>query len=363
MSETPAEKYDGFCSKINDKTVDAIGHMYFAFDFDHFKPIEKAFCLIVKETNIVFKFKLVVKSTEQKSIKFKLIYLSEERIECKFEASTIEIREQKLLNIGDTLVKFVCKPRQTMIAFIFSIGLSFDTSKQRKYNLVSRKFNDQSSSDFIIECQYKKFYVHEMILSDQSQYFEAVVRNDCKENSEKKLVINDFEPKYVEVLLRYIYNDAVHREDLKYTGDIISILKIADKYNFTSLHDAIDSELAQIVLFQFFRNKEYLKKVLPKFVPICEKTGAPKLSAAIFYWKNSMKDASGISDHQWSTLIRENPNFALVAANCAGREDYQSWLKQHRFWSLTEKRKERNDLALIAGPLGIVKGATECSQN
>jgi len=107
MSETPAEKYDGFCSKINDKTVDAIGHMYFAFDFDHFKPIEKAFCLIVKETNLVFKFKLVVKSTEQKSIKIKLVYLSEERIECKFEASTIEIREQKLLNI-------VCMMRLTL---------------------------------------------------------------------------------------------------------------------------------------------------------------------------------------------------------------------------------------------------------
>jgi len=76
-----------------------------------------------------------------------------------------------------------------------------------------------------------------------------------------------------------------------------------------------------------------------------------------------MKDASGISDCEWSTLIRRNPNFALVAANCAGREDYQSWLKQHSFWTLTEKRKDRNDLALIAGPLGIVKGATECSQN
>ena len=340
MSETSAVKYDGFCSKINDKPVDAIGHMFINFDFDHFKEplfhIEKVFGLMVKETNLVLKFKLIVaeKNAEQKSIKFKLIYLSEERIECKFEASNLNKREQKLLNIGDNLVKFVCDPNKTMVAFIFSIGLSFDMSKQRKSNLVSRKFNDQSSSDFIIECQYKKFYVHEMILSDQSQYFEAVLRNNCKENSEKKLVINDFEPKYVEVLLRYIYNDAVHREDLKYTGDVISVLKIADKYNFTSLHDAIDSELAQMVLFQFLfhRDKEILvKKGLPQFVPICEKTGAPKLSAAIFYWKSSMKDASGISDSQWSALIRRYPNFALVAANCAGREDYQSWLKATQF--------------------------------
>ena len=154
-------------------------------------------------------------------------------------------------------------------------------SKQRKSNLVSRKFNDQSSSDFIIECQNKKFYVHEMILSDQSQYFEAVLRNNCKENSEKKLVINDFEPKYVEILLRYIYNGAVLLADLKYLGDVKNILKIADKYNFTSLHDAIDSKLAQLALNC---DKElFVKKALPHNVPICEETGAPKLSAAIFY--------------------------------------------------------------------------------
>jgi hypothetical protein len=121
-----------------------------------------------------------------------------------------------------------------------------------------------------------------------------------------------------------------------------------------------------MVLFQFLfhRDKEILvKKGLPQFVPICEKTGAPKLSAAIFYWKSSMKDASGISDCQWTTMIRKNPNFALVAANCAGREDYQSWLKQHNFWELNQKCKERNDFGLIVGSLGRMKGATECSQN
>ena len=372
MSVTSAGKYDGFCSKINDKPVDGIGHMIFAFCFDHLKPpfhtIEKVFGLVVKETNVVLKFKLVVKNADQKSIKFKLIYLSEERIECKFEESNLKKREQKLLNIGDTLVKFVCGPNQkNNFGVIFSIGLSFDMSKQRKSNLVSRKFNDQSSCDFIIECQNKKFYVHEMILSDQSQYFEAVLRNDCKENSEKKLVMNDFEPKYVEILLRYIYNGAVLCEDLKDPNDRLSVLKIADKYNFTSLHDAIDSRLAQQVLYvislKFKNDKDFVKEVLPKIVQFCEETGAPKLSAAIFYWKSSMKDAIGISDRQWSTLIRKNPNFALVAANCAAREDYQSWIKQHNSWELTENHKERNDFALIVGPLGMMKGATECSQN
>ena len=77
-----------------------------------------------------------------------------------------------------------------------------------KSNLISRNFNDQSSSDFIIECKNKNFYVHQMILKDQSEYFEAILRNDCKENEEKKLIIDDFDPKVVEIFLRQIYSGA-----------------------------------------------------------------------------------------------------------------------------------------------------------
>ena len=68
MSETPVEKYDGFCSQINDKPADAIGHVVFRFDFDYFKSpfqIEKAFGLMVKEANLVLKFKLILKESGQ----------------------------------------------------------------------------------------------------------------------------------------------------------------------------------------------------------------------------------------------------------------------------------------------------------
>ena len=76
-----------------------------------------------------------------------------------------------------------------------------------------------------------------------------------------------------------------------------------------------------------------------------------------------MKSANGLNDRKWSTLIRKNPNFALVAANAASREDYQTWMKQHRFWELTAQDKDKNDFAHIVGPLGRMPGATECSQN
>ena len=284
-------EYDGFCSKINGKPVDAIAHMVFGCDFDHFKSpfyIEKVFGLMVKENNIVLKFKLVVKDIEQGGrIKFKLIYLSEEKIDCKFEEEDFGIQEQKQLKIGDTLVKLVCEPSDFLIEdshvidFSFSIGLAFDVSSQMKSNFMSRKFNDQSTSDFVVECQNEKFHVHKIILKDQSEYFEAILRNDCLENNQKKLRIDDFEPEDVEALLRYIYNGAVHNEDL--SGNM---MKIADKYNFTDLYDAIDSQLAQTIpRFRMSISGEEVEKILTRWIPFCEKTGAPKISAMIFLWK------------------------------------------------------------------------------
>ena len=283
-------EYDGFCSKINDKPVDAIGHMVFDFDLDHFKSpfcIEKVFGLIVEEINTVLKFKLVVKDIEQGSrIKFKLMYLSEEKIDCKFEEKGLGIQKRKQLKTGDTLINLVRKPSDVLIEdsraidFSFSIGLTFDISSQMKCNLISRKFNDQSSSDFIVECQNEKFHVHEMILKDQSEYFEAILRNNCLEKKEKKLRIDDFEPEDVEALLRHIYNGAVHDDD--FTSNL---MKIADKYNFTDLYDAIDSQLAQTVnRFETFSG-EKVRENLTEWIQFCEKTGAPKLSAMIFLWK------------------------------------------------------------------------------
>ena len=97
---------------------------------------------------------------------------------------------------------------------------------------------------------------------------------------EKKLRIDDFEPGDVEALLRYIYNGAVHNEDLS-----VNMMKIADKYNFTDLYDAIDSQLAQTISRFDDVSDEKVVKRMTGWIPFCEKTGAPKLSAMIFLWK------------------------------------------------------------------------------
>ena len=369
MSETPVEKYDGFCSQINDKPVDAIGHMVLCFDFDLFESpfqIEKVFGFMIEEANLVLKFKLIMKETKDKEtneeiIKFKLIYLNEESIECKIEENYLDIEEQKTLNIGDKLASFVYQldelkddPR-----IDFCIGLILNISLPVKYNLISRKFNDTSSTDFIIECQNEKFHVHQMILKDQSEYFEAILRNNCKENDEKRMIIDDFEPKVVEIFLRQIYNSAFCA---KYTHDAemaINLLKIADKYNVTTFFDAIDSHLAQSYVQWNPWNQIAAIQEFKDALKICEETGAPKLSTMLSLNKNKMKHICALNDKEWSNLIRKHPNFALVATITDGREDYQSWLKQHRSWCLNVTTLPGH-FAPIVGKLGVIKGATQC---
>jgi hypothetical protein len=104
-----------FVAKSMTSLWDAIGHIKFSFDFDIFKSefhLEKVFGLIVQGTNQVLRFKLIAQDTDRKGIKFKLIYISDERIECKFEENNLRKQDQKTLDIGDTLVKLVCKPNK-----------------------------------------------------------------------------------------------------------------------------------------------------------------------------------------------------------------------------------------------------------
>ena len=50
----------------------------------------------------------------------------------------------------------------------------------------------------------------------------------------------------------------------------------------------------------------------------------------------------------------------MIVANTAGREDYQSWLKQHRSWCFYSTTSSVNDFSLIVGKLGEIKGAAKC---
>ena len=301
--------------------------------------------------------------TDQEIIKFKLIYVNEESIECKFEEKYLDLQVQKQLEIGDELVNFVYDLDELKddSRVQFCICLSLNISCRMKSNLISRNFNDQSSSDFIIECQDKKFYVHQMILKDQSEFFNAIIRNDSKENEEKKLIIEDFDPEIVEIFLCQIYIGAFRENYTDDTEMIISLLQIADKYNFIAFFDAIDSYLAQLYVPWKPSDKTEAMEQLKDDLQICQETGAPKLATMLFLNRSKWIDWCELNDKEWSNLVRKHPNFAMVVTITAGRKDYQSWIIEHKSWCLNATLWPVNDLSLIVGKLGEIQGATKCS--
>ena len=95
---------------------------------------------------------------------------------------------------------------------------------------------------------------------------------------------------------------------------------------------------------------------------LTKKIQAPKFTTMIYEWRRTEKGSNCIDNKQWSSLIRKFPNFAMVAGITVGRTDYQSWVQQHRSWSLGGGKKEGgNDFAILVGNIGEIKGAVKCS--
>ena len=165
----------------------------------------------------------------------------------------------------------------------------------------------------------------------------------------------------VESFLRYFYSGVLPTLG-KFT-ELISLMKIADKCNANQLVDAIDSYIAQEFLYflnGFTKDKKF--RLLKRILQTIEEVQAPKITAMIFEWRRTKNDSNVLDNKQWSSLIRKNPNFAMLAGITGGRTDYQSWVKQHISWSLTsEFLEERNDFAVLVGPIGEMKGAVKCS--
>merc|ERR1712051_964674 len=124
-----------------------------------------------------------------------------------------------------------------MVDFCISV-LVITTSSMNK--LFAERFNELSTSDFTVKCQDKQFYVHQRILRERSEYFEAILHNDCIEKRNKMLKIDDFQPNEVEIFLRYLYNGTLSTPGS--LSDMICLMKMADKYNAKDLFDAMDSQ-------------------------------------------------------------------------------------------------------------------------
>ena len=367
-------------STINGKPVDALAQLAIHFDFKEWKaPVEKVFGVVLKESNVVLKFNSTLldypsgNHERQRKIQYKLIYLSEDPIDCKIQRNKENPEFLQNVTSGNqvfvTVFRYTSNPISGHSWSQQKITISLSLKMTRKdfplLTQISSSFNDKMSSDFVIECQGKEFYVHQYILRERSEYFAGMLRNNCMESKNKRIVINDFDPQVVEILLRYFYNGAVSYQMSKKI--MIGVIRIADKYNFTALIDAMDSYIAQRYqcILNILEKPEQLA-TLEKAIKIVEKTLLPKLATLIFLWKNS--DESEISDEQWSKLIRGHPGFAQLMANIACRKDYKEWGRQHRTWFLALEQTDNNqnptigsDSAIIVGPFGEMKGAVKCS--
>ena len=350
-------------SKIKGKPVDAIGHMLFHIDFEKFKSpfcVEKIFGLVDVKTNAVLKFKIVVSEDGPTKIKFKLTYVSEEPIDCKIKIGKCPSKILEHLTISDKVDTFHCnKENLATVARIISISVLVITRSTTSTNF-ARMFNNQSTSDFIVKCQYKNFYVHQSILRERNDYFEAILHNDCIEKRDKMLKIDDFTPKVVEIFLRCLYNGALPISDSLSWHDMAQVIKIADKYNANEMLDAMDSYTSQRLLINLnllddIKIRHYLKEF--------EEVQAPKVTTMFFKWRSTEKGRNSLDDNQWSSLIRKIPNFAILGGITGGRNDYQSWVRQHISWCLSYDKtiKGRNDFSVLVGPIGEMKGAVKCS--
>ena len=85
----------------------------------------------------------------------------------------------------------------------------------------------------------------------------------------------------------------------------------------------------------------------------------------LYRWRTTEKGASSLDDKQWSSIIRKNPNFTMLGGITVGRNDFHRWAQQHMSWyfgsDIEMTYRGRNDIAIVVGPIGEMKGAVKCS--
>ena len=379
--------------------------------------IEKLFGL-VKEDNSVLKFRILVSgSWERKSetlfdlkVSHKVYYLSDEPIHCDLtikdhagerysiihtSMSCLDIRRILITSDDDDIVHYQIE---------FKIGQDPETQDHAKIvTNYANKFNNESTSDFRVKCRDEVFHVHKFILADRSEYFAAILRNNCLENKNEQLVIDDFKPHIVCMLLRFMYNGTVklpfYEIFSEMSDDLSGLMQIADKYNFMDLFDTCDSILAQYLAVNLskFTNEEVHNhyggpacvSMLFYAIKMFRKVQARKCAATIFLWKQEA-DLDSRFDDIWSGMMNDYPDFVTLAAKTASRKDYRKWHDQHRTWTFhtviakhtregvfptpavapapackrlnVSKTLDRvNSIAFIVGPFGDMKGAVQCA--
>ena len=368
--------------------------------------IEKLFGL-VKEDNSVLKFRIQVNGSWERSetsfdlkVSHNVYYLSDEPIHCDL---TIKDHAGERYSIIHTSMSCLDIRRFLVISddediknYQIEFKIGQDSATQNHAKIVTNyanKFNNESTSDFRVKCSLslsdKVFHVHKWILADRSEFFAAILRNNCLENKNEQLVIDDFKPHIVSMLLRFIYNGTLnlpfYESFDEMSDDLSDLMQIADKYNFMDLFDTCDTILAQYlavnlskftndVIYNFgienpendaetdASNLTACVRMLVIAIRMFSEVQARKCAATIFLWKQEA-DLDSEFDDTWSGLMNDYSDFVTLAAKTASRKDYRKWHDQHRTWTFHTviEKNRRNSIAFIVGPFGDMKGAVQCA--
>ncbi|XP_065203289.1 speckle-type POZ protein B-like isoform X2 [Planococcus citri] len=141
-------------------------------------------------------------------------------------------------------------------------------------------FNDEDSSDVIIEIDGKKYPAHKSVLAARSSVFHDMFKNDTMKSQRNRIEIKDTDEKNFQEVLRYIYTGKV--ENL---NDIVfELIPVAEKYNLAPLKTACLHALSALLS----------EKTAVKILIMAELNGAQSLKTqAIEYilenWTNVTK--------------------------------------------------------------------------
>ena len=366
----------------------------------------------------MLKFRILVSGSWERNsetlfdlkVSHKVYYLSDEPIHCDLtikdhagerysiihtSMSCLDIRRILITSDDENIANYRIE---------FKIGQDPETQDHAKIvTNYANKFNNETTSDFRVKCSDEVFHVHKWILADRSEFFAAILRNNCLENKNEQLVIDDFKPHIVCMLLRFIYNGTLklpfYESFFEMSDDLRDLMQIADKYNFMHLFDTCDLILAQYLAINLSKFDEIYKfgienpendkskiydRMLFYAIKMFGKVQARKCAATIFLWKQEA-DLDSEFDDAWSGLINDNPDFVTLAAKTASRKDYRKWHDQHRTWSfhtvIAKKTRDRvypappgwawinesknldrvNAIAFRVGPFGDMKDAVQCA--
>ena len=109
-------------------------------------------------------------------------------------------------------------------------------------------------------------------------------------------------------------------------------------------------------------NKDKAERFLKSGMKLASEVKAPKLSAAIFLWKQGQHEF----DELYSDIVSQYSDFAILAAKTSARKDYAEWIYQHKSWNFSSSVQDdgnisENHIAIIVGRFGEDKGAVQCA--